>query len=368
MPGTDRFARLAGFMGVVVFLGIQLGGCAASSLKRLGEPAEIPAEMAQDLAHFEVKEESAVGSSPSVSASPTPVAAASARVAQPQSQQSQRAEKKQIKNKAGFAYPNRRPPSEPIYLGERVSYDITYLGMTAGEFSVSVEPFKEINNRKVYHIKGSAKSSKVFSMFYKLDDTIESFIDYEGIFPHRFQILLDESKQKRNSLELFDSEKGRTFFWNRWDHHKRGYTEVKDFFPMQAFSQDSLSSLYFLRTVPLPTGSVTTFPVISEGKNWEAVVTVVRREEINTPMGRLKTIVLKPETKYQGILKKQGDSFIWLTDDERRFMVRLEAKVKIGSIVAKLKSIEPGIAPQPVKSADESLPPTMTKTGAGSQR
>lgn len=338
-----------------------LTACAGGSLKKLDDAQGIPAELQQDLGQFEVRE--------AATPQPSPVPQEAE-----QKKQARSARKKPAKlaeaRPAGFVVPRRRPAVDPIRVGERAVYDITYFGMVAGEFSIGVEPFKEINGRKVYHVLGRATSSKVFSLFYKLNDTIETFIDYDGIFPHRFHILLDESKQKRNSLELFDSEKGRTFFWNRWDHHKCGYTEVKDFFPMQPFSQDSLSSLFYIRTLPLKDGDVTTFPVVSEGKNWDAVITVLRHEVIDTPMGPLKTIVLKPETKYQGILKKQGDSFLWVTDDDRRFMVKLEAKVKIGSIIARLKSFEPGALPagtgagdappasiQPI-GGDEALPPS----------
>jgi hypothetical protein len=156
---------------------------------------------------------------------------------------------------------------------------------------------------------------------------------------------LDETKQTRDSLELYDSEKQQTFYWNRWNRKEKGYVETKEFFPMPPFSQDSLSALYYLRSVPLPTGSVVSFPVVNEGKNWEAVVTVVRREMVDSPMGKIQAIVLKPETKYQGVLQKKGDSFVWLTDDDRRVLVRLEAKVKIGTVTARLKALEPGTPP-----------------------
>jgi len=120
--------------------------------------------------------------------------------------------------------------------------------------------------------------------------------------------------------------------------------------------------------VPLHEGSVISFPVISEGKNWDAVVTVIGRETIDSPMGRVRAVKLKLETKYQGILKKQGsgDNHIWLTDDDRRFMVRLEAKVKIGTIVGRLKRMEPGVPTAkdpgatriPVAAGDEAMPPS----------
>jgi hypothetical protein len=183
-------------------------------------------------------------------------------------------------------------------------------------------------------------------MFYRLNDMVETFIDYEGEFSDRFHILLDETKQQRDSLELYDSEKEQTYFWNKWNRKDIGYKETKTYAPMPRFPQDTLSSMFYLRTVPMPVGSQFTFPIVSEGNHWDAEITVIRREIMNTPMGRVETLVLKPETKFQGVLKRtEGDSFIWITDDERRVVVRLEAKVKIGTIVAVLKQWSPGVAP-----------------------
>jgi hypothetical protein len=333
-------------------------GCASSgSLHRVEDSPLMPQEKGKDIQKFEVREQEL----PKEVLVSGPMVVSKAKPA------------KRAKATKGFAHPNRRPVVDPIWIGERSVYDIGYLGMNAGQFSIKLLPFKYVNGRKVYHAFGEAKSSKIFSLFYSLHDTIETFIDYESISPHRFHIVLDESKQKRNSLELYDAEKGETFYWNRLNHYKRGYVEIKDFFPMQPLSQDSLSALFYLRTVDLSDGAVVRFPVISEGKNWEAEVTVVRRELLDTPMGKTRTVVLKLETKYQGVLKKQGDSFIWLTDDDRRILARIEAKVRIGTIVAGLRSFEPGEREKPNESVaaaspgvDEVVPPgggSRTATG-----
>lgn len=244
--------------------------------------------------------------------------------------------------KGPFVYPSRRPAKDPIGQGEKHVFDITYFGMNAGDFTLEVMPNKMINQRQVYHVRGHAVSSKMFNMFYRLNDVVETFFDYEGFFSHRFQMDLDESKQTRKTLELFDSEKGEVYYWNRRNHKDKGLAETKESQPMTPFPQDSISALYYMRTVPLPTGAVFTFPMVSQGKTWDAVVTVVKRETIQTVLGRVKTVVVKPETKYQGILQKKGDSHLWLTDDENRYIVRLEAKVKIGTVVANLKKLEAG--------------------------
>ncbi len=51
----------------------------------------------------------------------------------------------------------------------------------------------------------------------------------------------DESKQLRDSIELYDSEKKQSYWWNRWDRKEKGKSENKDFYPMDPFPQDSLS-------------------------------------------------------------------------------------------------------------------------------
>jgi hypothetical protein len=349
-----------------------LAGCAGGTLGRVTNSDELPTDLSADMKQkFEVMD-----GAPQPAASPAPSLAGFDQPADHAAKSSKRKRrlpktKKSDLDKAmaqaggakaspsptPYVYPNRRPAKDPIWTGEKMVFDITYFGMSAGDFTLETLPVKTIDNRKVYHIKGSAVSSKVFNLFYRLNDTVETFIDYEGIFSHRFHIVLDETKQARDSLELYDPEKAQTFYWNRWNHRERGYTETKEFQPIPALSQDSLSALYYLRTVPLPDGAVVTVPVVSEGKNWEAVVTVMRHEMMRTPMGKVMTVVLKPETRFQGVLKKQGDSFLWLTDDDRRVIVRLEAKVKIGTVVANLKHFEPGTPPETPTPAPASTTP-----------
>ena len=318
-------------MTVLCFAALGVFGCAGAQLNKISSSDELTKELpAEFQKKFEVQDATMAGAQPTTAVVPV------------------KAKKRRRRNEPPpFSFPNRRPKSEPFWLGEKQVYDITYFGVAAGEFSLEVLPRKVMNDREVYHIKGFATSSSIFSLFYRLNDMVETFIDFDGIFSHRFHIVLDETVQTRDSLELFDSQKKQTFYWNRWNHKDRGYTDTKEYAPIESFSQDTLSSLYYLRTVPLPQDAVISVPVVSEAKPFEAIMTVIRREMMDTPMGRVSTVVIKPEMKFQGILKKQGDSFIWLTDDDRRFVVRIEAKVKVGTVVAALKRYDPGTPPVP---------------------
>jgi len=266
---------------------------------------------------------------------------------EPTSRNKSEKKSKKVKiQKQAFVYPNRRPNRpDPVWKGEKLVYELTYFGVAAGDFTLETLPLKEMNGRTVYHFFGRAVTAKFFEMFYKVDDTVESFFDYEGLFSHRFHLKLNESKQTRDALELYDSEKRQTFYWNRWNHWKKGYIESKDYKDMEPFPQDSISAIYYLRFLPFEIGKSQKFNVVTEGKTWEAEAHYLRNEVIDTPFGETKTIVLRPQTRFEGVLKETGKSLFWVTDDDRRILVRIEAKVKIGSVVARLKEAHLGTPP-----------------------
>ncbi len=255
-------------------------------------------------------------------------------------------------------YPNRRPLVDPIYQGEELTYDITYFGVSAGEVVLRQEAPKVINNRRVYHFRADIQSSKVFALFYKLNDTIESYWDYEGLFSHRYHLVLDEKAQTRDALELYDSVKGQTFYWNRWNHETKGYIETKEFKPMTRFPQDAMSLLYYVRTLPLEEGKVYSIPAVAEGKVWEVRATVLRKERKSMPLGKRDCIVLKPEIYMDGKPQNKGEIYLWVTDDENRYPVQLEAKVRIGTIHMSLSHVVPGTKPDVVTPVSMNAAPT----------
>jgi len=105
---------------------------------------------------------------------------------------------------------------------------------------------------------------------------------------------------------------------------------------ISALTYDTLSSFYYFRSVALQVGKSSFIDIFDCKKLWNTEVQVLRREEIETPLGHFKTVVIKPILKSEGIFARTGDMFIWLTDDERRIPVLMKSKVKIGSITATL--------------------------------
>ena len=62
------------------------------------------------------------------------------------------------------------------------------------------------------------------------------------------------------------------------------------------------------------------------------------------PAGTFETIVVRPIIRARGLLGEGGEAEIYLTDDDRRLLVRLSSRVAvIGSLSLHLRSVREGV-------------------------
>jgi hypothetical protein len=241
------------------------------------------------------------------------------------------------KEKKAESYVNRWTMKPFFQEGERYLFDVTYFGATAGEFELSILPQKVIAGRQSYHFRGQARSSSVFSLFYSVNDVAESFMDAEGLFSHKFSLKIDESKQQRDLLELYDQRAHKVYYWSKLDHKTKGKRLDQFEIPIDPYAQDGLSAFFYVRALPLELGQAYEFPLVTNGKMRNVRVTVLRKEKLTTRLGEFDAIVLKPEVVLDGVLKNTGDSFLWVSDDERRILLKIDAKIKVGSVIGYLR-------------------------------
>ena len=227
--------------------------------------------------------------------------------------------------------PERVVPS--FFFGERLVYDISWAGLRVGEAVLQSESGERFNGRDVFHLVSTARSNKFLSYFYPVNDRVESIIDAKGLYSYKITLDQKHGVWQRNRVVQFDQDehtaewlaKGRTSKFN---------------IPPQV--QDSLSSLYYFRTIPnLVTGTSVFIDVHESKKNWKLEVQILGREMISTAIGTVPTIKVKAIVLYEGLLMNKGDLYVWLTDDVRRIPVLMNGKVSIGSVTATLARLEP---------------------------
>lgn len=215
--------------------------------------------------------------------------------------------------------------------GERLVYDVRYLGISAGTAMLEVLDKEEMNGRDVYHILSTVQSNDFISFFYPVNNQIESFIDTEKLYSHLIKIKQHQGKRRREKIIDFNQV-----------HHRA--VQIKNnrsmVFEIPPNVQDSLSSLYFFRTLsPLEVGTSAFIPVHESRKNWELEIQVLNKERVKTEVGVFNTIKVKAVVRFEGLLMDKGDVYIWFTDDEKRIPVKIKSKIKIGSISIALTSM-----------------------------
>lgn len=245
----------------------------------------------------------------------------------------------------GEGFVGRRPKIDPFRVGEKVSLEMSYFGVSAGEMTLEVRPFVRVNGRKSYHFAGTAISTSVFAMFYAVDDWFEAFVDYETLTPLNYALHVKESKQLRETRCLFDWKKKQAVFWDKKIDPENKVEERKFEWEIPPFSQNIFTAAYYLRNFQLRPGKKLAFVVAHEKENLMVTGEVLRREVLSTPIGDLNTVVIRPKIELNGVFKPVGEVLFWMTDDDRKFIVRIESKIKIGTVVASVSGIQPGRAP-----------------------
>jgi len=247
----------------------------------------------------------------------------------------------EIEDSAGFE--GRRPLKDPFRVGEKTTFDMSYFNIVAGTVTTEFKPMVNVNGVKAYHIEVTAQSNSFFSRIYTVEDKATTYLSYEDLVPLNLQISIKESKQLAETRTLFDWTKLQADYWQKRITKEKGERSKKLEWKIEPYAQNVITAAFYLRVFQLEVGKTYSFRVADEGKNIVFSAEVLRREVLKTAIGDLKTVVLKPSIVADGVFKPVGEILVWFTDDERKHMVRLESKIRIGSIVAKIKSLEKGL-------------------------
>ncbi len=250
-------------------------------------------------------------------------------------------EKRQPEFEDTKGFIGRRPIKDPYRVDEKTVLAVKYFGMVAGDLTMSVDKMIEVNGRKSYSFTTSLKSNPSFAIFYEVDDVIKAFLDYQDLVPVGYTLRIRETNDVKEGRNVFDWQKLQSQSWIK-EVDEGKIKESKEDFDLLPYSQNVYTAAYYLRNFSLVPGEKLIFRVADKGKTLLFKGEVIRKETLDTPVGKLNTVIVKPQFELDGIFKPVGDIYMWLTDDERKFIVRLECKIKIGKIVAELKSLEPG--------------------------
>lgn len=212
------------------------------------------------------------------------------------------------------------------WVGERLQYEVTFLRLRLGRAEMEVAGVDTVRGAPSLHIRFLLEGGP---SFYRLHNVWDSWIGLHDFASRRFVQDHDEGGKKyRNAYEIFPDS---------GYYRQEGVDTVAT---TSALPLDDAAFFYFVRTVELVPGSRYEFHRYFKPDRNPVVLEVLGRDTIDVPAGRFPTLVVQPIIKGGGIFKEGAEGRMWITDDDRRIVVQVRAKLFIGSLTLRLRTLE----------------------------
>lgn len=226
--------------------------------------------------------------------------------------------------------------------GEVIDYEVYYnwgfIWLNAGWVTFKVEDAK-YNGRDAYLLDSYGSSHKSYDWLYKVRDHYQSYLDKETLQPIYFTRENYEGGYEVDNKYIFDWKNNNTVY---------SYTQNSD----KPFSEDTLkvpdctfdvlSLIYYARNIDLKKYKIDAkIPVVSiiDNEVFHLYIRNLGKETIKDREGNSHDCLKFSALLVEGTIFEGGeDMFVWISDDENKVPVLVEAKILIGSVKAYLKN------------------------------
>ncbi len=220
-----------------------------------------------------------------------------------------------------------------IYSGnEKFRYDVSYTGgLKLGELHLSVDQDEDPKKGLIIHARVTTDNG-MFSKIYPIEDIYATRVRGAQRLPYHYEVWQKEGySYEAHRVFKFRQKKGVILY-----QHNDKPVEV---FKVEMPIQNEFSSFFASRLMDFIPEQPFLVPTFADEKRNEVVVMVRGREEVKkTILGNVDTMVVEPIMEFSGLYDKRGDTVIWYSDDECRVPVKVNSKLVLGSLTAKLVS------------------------------
>jgi hypothetical protein len=223
--------------------------------------------------------------------------------------------------------------------GEKLYYDAYYnwgfIWIHAGDLSFTVSN-KEYKSKQVYFFEALGNSLKSYDWIYKVRDTFQTHLEISNFRPLWFKRNTYEGGSKVYEQYTFNHNNNKIYSLIENSKHPLR----KDSVQSKACTFDVLSAIYFCRTMPIEKYKIDEkipLSTVIDNTIYSLYLRYKGRETIKTRDNKYYKCIKFSALLVEGTIFKGGeDMYIWVTDDDNRIPVLVEAKILIGSVKAYL--------------------------------
>ena len=239
----------------------------------------------------------------------------------------------QLENEGGFLIPENTENTSAFKIGEWLKFRIHYGFLNASYATLQVKSH-ELDGVPVYHVVGNGKTTGFASIFFKVDDTYESFFDKKDGKPYKFIRKIDEGGYTKDIEVNFDHNKDIAVLNDKKKDKKFNFT-------IQEGIQDLVSAFYFLRNnykvEDLIEGESIELDLLYDDDGvFKFKLKYLGKEVFRTKYGKVECLKFRPYVQSGRVFKEQESLSLWVSNDSNRIPIRIQADLSVGSIKADL--------------------------------
>ena len=216
--------------------------------------------------------------------------------------------------------------------GEFFRYDISYTGgFKLGELHLALRKNSEEEESFIIDARVTTENG-IFSNVYPIEDIHVTQVSGAERLPYHYEVWQKEGySYEAHRITLYDQAA-------KLIHYYVNDNPVEEF-AVSDTTQNEFSSFFASRVMDLVPGGSFVVPTFADEKRIEVVVRVKGNETLKkTVLGNVETVVVEPIMTFSGLYDKRGDTVIWYSDDQCRVPVKINSKILLGSLTAKLVS------------------------------
>lgn len=221
--------------------------------------------------------------------------------------------------------------------GEQSTYKVSYLGASAGTAQITVGAETTQWGKRVLPLVTMARSEGAVD-FYPIRDKFVSYWDFSRERCIGSDLYADENKVKRRQRIKFDHDAGRATVVKQ----KEGADEQSRHYDVESGAFDIASATFALRNMNLEVGKTYELPVFTGARSFTMRATVEGQQHLETVLGTKDVFKIRVQTGFSGKFESKRDLFAYLTADDARVPVRIEAEFVLGTIRAELSDYKSG--------------------------
>jgi hypothetical protein len=241
--------------------------------------------------------------------------------------------------------------------GETMRFELGLRGVVGGEASIAVGAPGVVDGRRTIIVRSRVESAGVVAMFKEIKDEIQTSVDLDTGLPVRLQGHVKFGKRESTIDAAFRLPEAKVPGGYDLTIQRVGAAAprlVHMIMPGQQPAFDSHTVIGAMRAWRAEDGQYTYFYVLVGRHLWQNTVRMTGRERLRTKLGRFDAVRIEGVARrmtraLKEDKKKPPRSFtLWMSDDDARLPLRVEAKTEYGVVEATLVDYQ---APSQLRAA-----------------